>query len=101
MENIPLYDVDMVVDKEHIPPEDAPLSSDLAYKVIRLVIETGTMLLRALSEFWPGNFTTVGTPVTVIEPMGKLALVKNKDGFIYARAYGFKKMTGKVTLEVL
>ncbi|KAL1628676.1 hypothetical protein SLS56_005668 [Neofusicoccum ribis] len=110
VKNLPLYDVDMVVDEDHIPPEGVILSSDLAYKVIRLVLQTGIMSLRTLADYWPANFTTMGTPVVTIEPLGKPALIKTEDGdiaygayngYVYAGTHGFKKMTGTVMPEVL
>ncbi|KAL1615973.1 hypothetical protein SLS56_011602 [Neofusicoccum ribis] len=40
-----------LVNKDYIPPEGVMLSSDLAYKVIRLVLQTGILSLRTLADY--------------------------------------------------
>ncbi|KAL1613282.1 hypothetical protein SLS56_012265, partial [Neofusicoccum ribis] len=58
----------------------------------------------------PANLITMGTSVITVEPLGKPALVKMEDGstaygayngYVYAGAHGFKKMTGSVLSHVL
>lgn len=67
--------------------ENVILSSDLAYKIIHLSLETGFLSLRQLSQFWPANFTTMGGPLHTLEPMGKPAVVKNEEGELLTPAY--------------
>lgn len=62
----PLYDALMVVDEENLPPLNVIMSSELAYKVIRVVLATGCLTLRQLYRFWPANYTTTGSPVIAI-----------------------------------
>lgn len=51
VQDLPLYDVDMVVDEDHLPPAGVLLSSNLAYKVIRLLLTTGIISLRSVAEY--------------------------------------------------
>lgn len=94
----------MVVEEENLPPSNVILSSELAYKVVRVVLATGWLTLRQLYRFWPANYTTTGSPVTAIEPMGRPALVKTEDGTLaygmWCDYAGLNAMTGTGDLQV-
>ncbi|EKG20143.1 BRCT domain-containing protein [Macrophomina phaseolina MS6] len=100
-----VYDTDMVVTMDNLPPENVILSSNLAYQVIRLVLQTGIIPLRHLHELWPGNFTTLGGPLITMEPLGKPALLQRSsdnanvtfgayNGYVYLGKAGFHYLVG-------
>ncbi|EKG12652.1 BRCT domain-containing protein [Macrophomina phaseolina MS6] len=107
-----LYDTDMIVTTNNLPPENVILSSNLAYQVIRLVLQTGIIPLRHLHELWPGNFTTIGGPLVTMEPLGKSALIYQSsdntnmtfgayNGYVYIGSAGFQSLTGSANKSAI